>query len=169
MKLFAYGSNMLLERIKVRAPDAVRVDIGHISGMDFEYNKIGRRKNGTHSGKANMETCEGGVVWGVIYSMPDDQFETINVLEKGYSPMDVLIQSEANGKIHCKTFVAEDVNTDESLRPYHWYKDLVLAGAAQNGLPVDYIHQIVEITSDPDPGGDKYRDAREARKILDNI
>jgi hypothetical protein len=27
---------------------------------------------------------------------------------------------------------------DASLRPYHWYKALVIAGAREHGLPVSY-------------------------------
>ena len=47
---------------------------------------------------------------------------------------------------------------DDSLKPYGWYKDFVLAGARQHGLPPEYIAkyiQSVEATEDPNKTRDK--------------
>jgi hypothetical protein len=52
---------------------------------------------------------------------------------------------------------------DPSLRPYHWYKEYVLAGARENSLPVEHIKVIESIASVEDP--DAPRTAR-AQAIL---
>jgi hypothetical protein len=42
---------------------------------------------------------------------------------------------------------------DASLRPYHWYKALVIAGAREHGLPPSYRSrlELVVTVSDPNP------------------
>ena len=40
---------------------------------------------------------------------------------------------------------------DAALRPYHWYKAYVLAGAQQHALPEEYIQRIRNVESIPDP------------------
>ena len=53
--------------------------------------------------------------------------------------------------LHAWMYYATRINN--SLKPFHWYKDHVLIGARENGLPADYIAQIeaVESLDDPKP------------------
>ena len=47
---------------------------------------------------------------------------------------------------------------DEALKPYSWYKDHVLAGSQEHGLPPDYVAEFieaVEAVEDPDAKRDK--------------
>jgi len=48
--------------------------------------------------------------------------------------------------------VVDDALLDDSLRPYDWYKALVLAGAREHKLPEEYIQQIenVHVVQDSD-------------------
>jgi hypothetical protein len=48
--------------------------------------------------------------------------------------------------------------TSTSLKPYGWYKDFVLAGGGEHGLPPEYITECirsVETIEDPDKTRDK--------------
>ena len=47
----------------------------------------------------------------------------------------VHVSTEA-GPVAAVMYYATD--KDPSLRPYHWYKALVIAGAREHGLPVGY-------------------------------
>lgn len=42
---------------------------------------------------------------------------------------------------------------DASLKPYHWYKALVVAGAVEHGLPFPYVEWLrtIESVQDQDP------------------
>jgi hypothetical protein len=58
------------------------------------------------------------------------------------------------------TYVADPGAKDGSLRPYHWYKQHVLSGAEEHGLPADYVNRFIRtVQSQPDP--DAARGARE--------
>lgn len=50
------------------------------------------------------------------------------------------------------TYIADREQVDEALRPYEWYKRLVVAGAREHGFPPDYIHEVnrVQAITDPD-------------------
>jgi hypothetical protein len=56
------------------------------------------------------------------------------------------------------TYIAAPDYIDDRLKPYGWYKQFVLAGALEHGLPSDYIAErieSVEATDDPDKKRDK--------------
>jgi hypothetical protein len=52
------------------------------------------------------------------------------------------------------TYIADASFIDDSLQPYSWYKDFVLAGAEEHGLPAEYVESrivAVHAIGDPDP------------------
>lgn len=63
----------------------------------------------------------------------------------------------------CASYIAQDTHIDESLRPYDWYKALVLIGAEFHGFPDEYLKRIeaIQAIRDPDPS----RRAREWRTV----
>jgi hypothetical protein len=59
---------------------------------------------------------------------------------------------------HRRSPGAERDYIDDSLKPYGWYKDFVLAGGSEHGLPPEYIAeyiQSVEAIEDPNKTRDK--------------
>jgi hypothetical protein len=60
-------------------------------------------------------------------------------------------------------YVADQTAIDDRLAPYTWYKDFVLHGAREHGLPAAYIAGIeaVEARQDDDP----IREQRERRRL----
>ena len=60
------------------------------------------------------------------------------------------------------TYLATPDYIDDGLQPYGWYKDFVLAGSREHGLPQEYIAQYiqsVEAIEDPSKARDKKRRA----------
>ena len=56
------------------------------------------------------------------------------------------------------TYLASEDAIDDSLKPYTWYKDHVLAGSREHCLPSDYVSahiEPVEAVEDPDTERDK--------------
>ncbi|MEA3291374.1 MAG: gamma-glutamylcyclotransferase, partial [Pseudomonadota bacterium] len=71
-------------------------------------------------------------------------------LGRGYEIKQVVVAT-ASGRVRAFSYYATRIDSD--LRPFHWYKQLVLAGARENGLPAEYIARIERVVSmdDPDP------------------
>jgi hypothetical protein len=103
-------------------------------------------------------------VHGVLYrlsraSKPKlDQVEGLGV---GYTEVVVRVQGESCVS-EALTYVASSTHIDESLQPYSWYKRLVVAGAASQRLPPDYVDSLRSVDSWPDPDIE-----REARHLAD--
>ena len=77
--------------------------------------------------------------WGTLFTISDRDKDQLDKAEQGYHPVDVTVR-EANGAdCNAVTYVANSNAIDDSLRPYNWYRRLVLQGALQHGLPPDYV------------------------------
>ncbi len=70
----------------------------------------------------------------------------IEGLGYGYQVKDVLIKLHDGSLIKAFTYCATHINL--ALRPFDWYKEHVLTGARENGLPEDYIGMIEAIEFD---------------------
>ena len=63
------------------------------------------------------------------------------------------------------TYLARRGRIDESLKPYTWYRDLILCGAEQHGMPEDYRGKLGKIHGIPDPDENR----REKRKAEEQM
>ena len=68
-------------------------------------------------------------------------------MQKGYVEKHVTILTE-EGSVYALTYCATE--KAPALRPYRWYKALVVAGAREHQLPADYRRrlELVETVSD---------------------
>jgi gamma-glutamylcyclotransferase len=149
---FAYGSNMLTERLRERVPSAMPIGIGQLPGHALRWDKRSARDA---SGKCDAEATglQEDVVWGVVFELDPDEKPALDQAEglgAGYLEKNVNVLTDA-GSVRAVTYYATD--KDPSLRPYHWYKALVIAGAREHGLPIGYRSrlELVVTVSDPDP------------------
>ncbi len=153
MLYFAYGSNMLSTRLRARVPSAVLRGKGYVCGYRLTFDKQSADGSGKCDAEATHvpECC----VYGVVYEIDADQKAALDRAEglgRGYAEKIVEVIS-GNATLHAVTYYA--TRKDPSLRPYHWYKDYVLAGARENSLPVEYIKLIESIESVEDPDADR--------------
>jgi gamma-glutamylcyclotransferase len=49
------------------------------------------------------------------------------------------------------TYVAGDRHIDTAGVPFDWYRDLVVAGAVEHGLPPSYVEELAQIPAVSDP------------------
>jgi gamma-glutamylcyclotransferase len=132
---FAYGSNMLTTHIQKRAPSSRFLATGRIPGRRLAFHK----QSIDGSGKCDIpEGAADDVIWGVIYTVACSDLDNLDRCEgrgKGYEreSIEILIGDEA---LQCETYLA--TNTEDGLRPYEWYKALVLAGILEHGLKDSY-------------------------------
>jgi gamma-glutamylcyclotransferase len=154
MKYFAYGSNMLDERLRApkRVPDAVLIGVALIQGYALRFHK----KSNDGSGKCNMfqTGSQADVVYGVLFDVPQKQLKSLDEAEgygQGYHHEPVKVRLSDGNHLCAITFIADDNTIDDSRTPYDWYHELVVAGAEQHKMPRDYISAIKAIRSVPDP------------------
>ena len=165
MKYFAYGSNMLVQRLRShdRAPSAKFLTIGKLPGHVLKFHK--RSKDS--SGKCNaLETGNPlDEVYGVVFDIDEADKPDLDRAEgrgKGYEEKMVHLNSP-NGSQSTHTYLADADYIDDSLLPYSWYKDLVVAGAKQHSLPPEYIRQLQAVEAQEDPDSER---ANRERQIL---
>ena len=150
MYYFAYGSNMLQARLRQRAASARRVSLGVLRGYRLCFHKVGLRDG---SAKCDAEQTEiaHDEVWGVVYDIDEHEMALLDRAEglgQGYRRtwVDVLLDG---GRI-CPAFLYLATLTDSRLAPFTWYKQHVLIGARENGLPSGYIQRIEAVAAQED-------------------
>jgi len=152
MKYFAYGSNMLEERLRApeRVPGAACLTKVFASKYCLRFNK----KSVDKSGKCNIVQTGSmdDFVWGVLFEIPEAQRWKLDVAEgygHGYDHANIEVHLPDGTIERALAYVA--TVTDDKLLPYSWYHQLVVAGAEQHGLSADYIAKLREERSVKDP------------------
>jgi len=152
---FSYGSNMLSGRIVQRVPSARSLHTATLQGYVLRWHKAGQ----DGSGKCDIvRTADpGACVHGVVYELAAIEKHRLDAAEglgHGYDEMEVtlgLASDSAMAWTYCATAI------DASLRPYTWYKALVVAGAREHDLPSDYIDRLHQVPAFEDSDADRAR------------
>lgn len=151
MLYFAYGSNMLTERLQDRVSSAEPVAIARLPGYDLRFHK--RSQDG--SGKCNVVQVadETAGVYGVLFQFATDDLSALDEAEhRGYGYERSRVQPQADREtVEAFAYVAQPAYVDDALHPYGWYQALVMAGAAQHDLPYNYQARLKAVRSYPDP------------------
>ena len=168
MKYFAYGSNMLTRRLThpSRAPSAVARGVATIAGFAVRFHKVGADGSGKCTLVATND--KSAVAYGVLYELADSDGDRLDGVEGvntgGYNRRSVRLRFADGGTTDAVTYVAGDRHIDEARVPFDWYRDIVVGGAVEHGLPTWYVEELTQVPalSDPDVG----RAAR-ARRLLE--
>ena len=138
---FAYGSNMLTQRLQARCPSAIPVGLARTAGFSVSMTK--RSEDG--SGKATLAAASEGIrqeALGVIFEISENERRKLDDAEgRAYNRNDqfdaALIKN--NQSYTTSTYIAGDDHIEIGLEPFCWYRALIIAGATQHGLPQDYV------------------------------
>ena len=168
MKYFAYGSNMLVRRLThpSRAPSAAARGVATISGFAVRFHKVSA--DGSSKCTLVASDDELALAYGVLYELADADADRLDRVEGvhtgGYSRRSVQVRLLDGGTTDAVTYVAGERHIDPACVPFDWYRDLVVAGAVEHGLPQSYIDELAQVPAVSDP--DAVRAAR-ARRVLD--
>ena len=144
MYYFAYGSNMLRERLAARIGPTRQLGHAHLAHHRLTFNKRSKDGSGKCTVVASSNNEDG--VWGVLFELSVRQKRILDRFEgKGYEDREIVI-TQNRVTVRAFTYISLHNWTDHSYRPYSWYKTLVLAGALQSGLPQAYIADIERIS-----------------------
>ncbi len=138
---FAYGSNMLNERLAARCPSASPVGIAFAPNHALEFTKTGKDL----SGKATLFPQQGAHQYGVLFNINRNDLSALDKAEGasfGYKRIDAfpIICSPSGNEMFATTYMA--IQTESDLKPFDWYLDLVIAGAKQHNLPKKQISSL---------------------------
>lgn len=158
---FAYGSNLHPLRLLERVPSANLVGPVQQSRHRLAFHKRGQ----DGSGKCNLFSTGSGsdLVYGALYTLDPEHKNALDRCEGlGCGYMENRITVQYQGRDYpCFTYIAEQSHIVDSLKPFHWYKQLVILGAKYLRFPDPYISAIEGVGSvdDPDAGRKKQGEA----------
>jgi len=156
MLYFSYGSNMSIRRLQARTPSARLVGSAVLRQYRLMFHKYSENDG---SGKCDAEQIgnPNHAVIGVVFEIAMvekallDRFEGLGY---GYDEKSVTVEMLGGGTLQALTYYA--TRTRSGLQPFHWYKEHVLTGARENGLPDEYIQTIAAVTSIADPNPQRH-------------
>jgi cation transport regulator ChaC len=139
---FAYGSNLWIAQ-KERRTSAIRTGadrprIARLANHRFAFNKHGSKGQVF----ANIMACSGEEVIGVVYRCKLSTVDTMSEYEGGYERKAVTVVIDDGSSVEAITYVAMERNVVDDARPSDAYLTRIVTGAAQHGLPQDYIEKI---------------------------
>ena len=160
-RVFAYGSNLLTPRLRERTPSARTVTLARLEGHELRFHKRGSRDR---SGKADAYRTGRARTWvrGVVWEISAAELPALDRAEgrgAGYERVEVAVQADG-GAVEAFVYLAQTEAIDDRLRPFTWYRDLVVAGAREHGFPADYVEAIERVDTRPDPDRERARRMR---------
>jgi hypothetical protein len=123
-------------------PDATRHCLAKLSDWKLKFNGQSKFWGGC---SADIAPEKGSTVIGVVWIVKD--LAPLDRQEFCYRPIQVDVESLTDGTImNCRTYVQEDyykkLCDGHPRLPSLAYKNVVIAGARESGLPQDYIDSI---------------------------
>jgi hypothetical protein len=152
IRYFAYGSNLVVERMRERGAEFLAARPATLRDHALVFDK--RSRDG--SSRANVSRAADRRVFGVLYDLGAEALEALRQYEGGYDLVDVLVEATRHdGRIEvlpAKTFMARpDRRTDAPPAPR--YVDLILQGVEDHQLPEAARREVRRAAGrDPDAG-----------------
>lgn len=141
MNYFAYGSNMSSHEMRGVDNDSKFLAIARLQNHRLDFNLYSENRGG---GVADIVPSEGAEVWGVVYTITQHGLTELDKKEgvrKGrYRSVDVEVETDEGELIRCTSYSV--IRKGQSIRPSDSYRDLIIYGAKERGLPEDYVNGI---------------------------
>lgn len=132
---FAYGSNMLRERLLARCAHVRFAGCAELPDRRLAFDKLSHTDG---SGKGMFQAATGARLPGVLWHLPAcDEGPLDRVEGSGYERALVPVLRGDGTQVTALTYRAIDCRP--GLQPFDWYLELVIAGATQQRLPADHI------------------------------
>jgi hypothetical protein len=136
----AYGSNLHPERLRERVPSSRPRGSAVLEGWGLRFHK----RSPDRSSKCNVIPSEETLHVAIyeINPLEKPSLDTVEHVGIGYRDQNIHVPGFGN----CFWYVALDSHIDDNLRPYSWYKELVLLGCEHHGFPPNYAEMIRQIS-----------------------
>lgn len=141
---FAYGSNLVRERLVGRVGDARVVATGRLAGRRVVCNKRGH----DGSAKANLVEDAAACAWGALYALAPEALDRLDPYEGGYERVEIEVET-AKGAVRAVTYVSLELTEDAVA--FDWYRELCVTGARAHRLPDDHVAALLALPVRGDP------------------
>jgi gamma-glutamylcyclotransferase len=148
---FAYGSNMLSNRLISRCNSARVLGAAAAKNHTIEFSKPSKDM----SGKATLISSDGLDVrtQGVLFEIEKAELQSLDKAEGagfGYERHDEfrVLRAGDNQTITAVTYIANEPQAE--LRPFDWYLALVVAGALEHDLEHYHVDNLLTVPYDLD-------------------
>ncbi|GMR39645.1 hypothetical protein PMAYCL1PPCAC_09840, partial [Pristionchus mayeri] len=137
---FAYGSNLLKERIHVQISGAEFVCTGRLPHYELIFAGFGHRWMGA---AASVREKKGDEVWGCVWRVPNSFATELDKQENWYDRRSVFVET-GSGEIVCRTYQMRDADGNEN-KPSPHYKLVIVNGAIEHELPPAYVDRLKSV------------------------
>lgn len=148
MLYFAYGSNMSIKRLRSRVPSCRFISTAVLYKHTLRFHKVS--KDGSGKADAYFTNCVDDYIYGVVFYISRIDKPALNKAEGkryGYNQKQITVHDMDNASMRVFTYYATHIDAD--VKPFSWYKKLVLTGAKHYNLPDDYIASIAAVPIKP--------------------
>lgn len=157
---FAYGSNINLEQMEHRCPDAQLV--GPVTLQNYELQFRG-------SGFATVAPRESSVVHGLMWKLPPTSEQTLDRYEgypRHYTKETVTVKDAAGAELPVMVYIMAEPYCRQPALPSPYYYRVIQRGFEANGLPVESLQAAWDRTVDEVFSGklDKPRNKKSERR-----
>lgn len=149
---FAYGSNMSLKQMKDRCPGSRPIGIAVLRDHELAFTRIGIDRK---CGVADVVPLKGSHVWGRLFELSPLDLRELDKHEgaaRKIGPnsydrvtMEVDIDGDPSERISVQVYVVPSSARGSHL-PNRAYMDLIISGAMEASLPLDYRQMLARIT-----------------------
>lgn len=139
---FAYGSNLNRAQMQNRVGQILEFQPARLENYELLFNKIVRGG----SGEANIQPSKGKTVYGVLYRITESALRSLDRatgVPDHYRRIEVSVVDANGNRVKAQAYIAAKVG--KGLRPAPHYLQSLLAGAAEHGLPEEYLAEIRKV------------------------
>lgn len=123
--------------MRARIPLAEPVITARLAGHRLVCDKPGV----DGSGKANLRGDPESVAWGVVYRIPASDWTVLDRFEVAYARHYCQLTTTRGEPLAAQLYLAVKPS-DKPLPPFDWYREHMLLGAEEHGLPADVLDEI---------------------------
>ncbi len=150
MLYLAYGSNLHPLRIILRVPSSRLVGTTKLDGYRLTFHK--RSRDG--SAKCNLWHSDQPIhtAYGAVFEISPNEKPLLDKAEGlGQGYLEEQLPVVLDGVTHSAySYFASQSHIAQDLKPYDWYKRMVLAGARHHHFPSEYIGEIERVQTQVD-------------------
>lgn len=139
---FAYTARIAPDQMAEVAPSAEFQFIAHLPQWGLDFPMSNRTWKG---GLPTVKPEEGSTVWGAVFSVPEEDFDTLDQVESGEKRTAATVEAmDRTGKRHQVTVHLHKGKRNGSYAPSPEYLELMLSGSRHWSLPAGWIAGLEE-------------------------
>jgi len=146
MLYFSYGSFLDSETLRRHCPGARFVGKAVLPNFEVQFNYMSRTYGG---GVTGVEPAPGKKAQGVVYEVSPEEMEHLDVVEavpEGYYyRQTVLIVDDGGNLLEAETY--RTTHPSGPFKPTKRYVALMIKGAREQGMDMDYIRELESIST----------------------